>query len=101
MSRNGPRGSRRGCLAVLVVAACSSSSPKRVAEPQHMPRVPLRPGYLPFVDEAPMRPRPSIGLAAIAPATDRPAPWPLSELPSLQPHHDYAMTRDLCTGAWA
>ncbi|HEX5058610.1 MAG TPA: hypothetical protein VFV99_04580 [Kofleriaceae bacterium] len=93
--------SPRGTLVVaLVVAACSSSG-KRVYEPQHVPRVPLRPGYLPFVDEAPMKRRPSIGLAAIAPAADRNVPWPLVELPSLQPHHDYAMARDLCTGAWA
>jgi hypothetical protein len=40
---------------------------------------------------------PMIDLAAVAPPSPSGRPWPLSELPSLQPHLDLAMAHDACT----
>jgi hypothetical protein len=45
--------------------------------------------------------RPAIELAAVAPPTLNGKPWPLAELPSLQPHLDLAMAHDACTPAAA
>jgi hypothetical protein len=45
--------------------------------------------------------RPAIDLAAVAPPTLNGKPWPLAELPSLQPHLDLAMAHDACTPAAA
>lgn len=48
---------------------------------------------------APETPKPIVDLAAVAPPSDTGRPWPLSELPSLQPHLDLAMARDACSDA--
>src|SRR5205823_2084532 len=68
----------------------------------------VRPGRLPRptpdADE-PVRVRtpitlpPRIDLATLLPASDR--PWPLAELPSVQPHLDVAMAHDACTAEFA
>lgn len=84
--------------AALLLAACASTA---TTPPPPAIRVPLRPAYIPFVDEPRFHPAPAIDLATVTPDTDRSRPWPLTELPSLQPHHDFAMARDLCTGEWA
>lgn len=41
--------------------------------------------------------RPTIDAAPLAPPRGAPGPWPLSELPSVQPHLDLAMAHDACT----
>jgi hypothetical protein len=84
----------------MFVAACASTVPAH-KRPAPAIRVPLRPAYIPFVDDAQLVARPSIDVSTVTPDTDRGRPWPLTELPSLQPHHDFAMARDLCTGEWA
>lgn len=43
--------------------------------------------------------RPRLDAAALAPPRGAPGPWPLSELPSVQPHLDLAMAHDACTPA--
>jgi len=40
---------------------------------------------------------PAIDTAPLAPPRRAPGPWPLSELPSVQPHLDLAMAHDACT----
>ncbi len=45
--------------------------------------------------------RPVIDVVAVAPPTLSGKPWPLAELPSLQPHLDLAMAHDACTPAAA
>ncbi len=93
------RTSRAAVVIALVLVACSTA-PKRSA-PTSSPRVPLRPAYIPFVDTPLQMPRPAIAVATVTPETNLRRPWPLTELPSLQPHHDFAMARDLCSGEWA
>ncbi|HEY5923872.1 MAG TPA: hypothetical protein VIV11_19470 [Kofleriaceae bacterium] len=89
-------------ITACVVAACSWTPPTNPpAAPKRAPRVPLRPGYLPFIDAMGLIPKPKLAIATVAPTSGRSRPWPLSELPSLQPHHDFAMARDLCSGKWA
>ena len=44
-------------------------------------------------------PAPSLDAAPLAPARGTAWPWPLSELPSVQPHLDLAMAHDACTPA--
>jgi hypothetical protein len=44
-------------------------------------------------------PRPALDTGPLAPPRGAPGPWPLSELPSVQPHLDLAMAHDACTPA--
>ena len=76
---------RLALLPALAFGACAAASPERLPTPR--PRQ--------FVA------RPRIEVATIAPETSRRRLWPLTELPSLQPHHDFAMAPDLCTAEWA
>lgn len=46
-------------------------------------------------------PEPALAVATIAPGAAGDKPWPLTELPSTQPHLDVAMARDACTAGLA
>jgi hypothetical protein len=78
--------------ALLALAACASAAkPANVAPPVSRP-APVAVRHEPWS-------RPPLALAAVLPARD-PA-WPLTELPSLQPHLDLMMAHDACSGALA
>lgn len=80
-------------IVLAILAACGGAQPRAPSAadppaPRRAPK-PVPPGE-----------RPSLPLSAVLP--DRGArPWPLTELPSTQPHWDVAMARDACTKAWA
>ncbi len=62
--------------------------PETDAEPPAPPR------HLPA---AHLAPEPGLLAAEVAPTAPGARPWPLTELPSTQPHLDAAMARDACT----
>ena len=92
---------RAALAAGLVVAACGGAKPAVPARGPARAAVPRT--SLPATGIAQphraLKPRPPLPLSAILPPRD--PPWPLSELPSVQPHLDLAMAHDACTDDWA
>jgi len=80
---------------VAMMCACAAAPAKKRRSPAPVPI-----GRRPLPARVIVQ-RPELELVSVAPATDPHRPWPLSELPSLQPHLDAAMARDRCTDAWA
>jgi hypothetical protein len=80
-----------------VIGACASAPPPAKPLP---PMAPPRQDKPVAKDAHGLEPPPPIDLAVVIPGYDEARPWPLSELPSTQPHWDVAMARDACSDAW-
>ena len=90
-----------GTIAVLAFSACASAQPpaRSGSARARVPEQASAPVAASSGRKLKLKPRPPLALASILPARD--PPWPLTELPSLQPHLDLAMAHDACTEDWA
>ena len=94
-----------GAAVALTLAGCSSTARRAPPAPPRpytfelAPAPPEPPGSATSRRGLKLKPRPPLALSSILPPRD--PPWPLTELPSLQPHLDLAMAHDACTEDWA